>query len=127
MTIPAEGGAAAVTTALEYFTAWTERDIDGALSHLAEEVVCEAPAGTIRGREAMRGFMGPFAETLTDAQLIAAFGDDDTALVMYDTSTRVVPRAPGAECHTVVNGQITHITMIFDRLPFEQARQAAAR
>ncbi|HEX5534908.1 MAG TPA: nuclear transport factor 2 family protein [Actinomycetales bacterium] len=126
MTIPPEGAAAAVTAALEYYTAWTQRDIDGALSRLAEHVVCEAPAGRIEGREAMRGFMGPFAESLTGAELVAAFGDDETALIMYDTTTRAVAHAPGAECHTVVDGQITHIRMIFDRLPFEQARQAAS-
>ena len=31
--------------------------------------------------------MGPFLQILTGSKLIAAFGDDDTALDMYDTET----------------------------------------
>jgi hypothetical protein len=33
--------------------------------------------------------------------------------------------APGAECVTVADGKITHMRIIFDRLPFEEARKAA--
>jgi len=32
--------------------------------------------------------------------------------------------APGAEYHTVRDGKITYIRIIFDRAPFEAARQA---
>jgi hypothetical protein len=60
-----------------------------------------------------------------DAELIAAFGDDHTALLMYDTDTVPVQHAPGAECHRVQNGKITRITIIFDRQPFTEARAAA--
>jgi hypothetical protein len=45
---------------------------------------------------------------------------------MYDTDTVPVRNAPGAECHSVDNGKITHITIIFDRQPFTEARAAAS-
>ena len=54
-----------------------------------------------------------------------AFGDHETALVMYDTETVPVKRAPGAECVTVKDGKITHSRLVFDRVPFEAARKAA--
>jgi hypothetical protein len=44
---------------------------------------------------------------------------------MYDTITTPVPHAPGAELHTVTDGRITHLHLIFDRLPFARARGEA--
>jgi ketosteroid isomerase-like protein len=112
----------ALETALAYYRAWTNHDFDEAMTYLAEDISCEAPAGPIDGAEAFRAFMGPFTQLLTGSELIAAFGDDETALLMYGTETIPVKNAPGAECHTVHDGKITHIRIIFDRLPFEMAR-----
>lgn len=116
----------ALQTALAYFRAWTSHDFEQALRYVADDIVCQAPAGPLVGVEAFRGFMEPFAQILTSSRLIAAFGDDETALLMYDADTAPVKDAPGAECHTVRDGKITHIRIIFDRLPFTEARQAAA-
>jgi hypothetical protein len=113
----------ALQTALAYHAAWTEKDMDRAMSYVAEDIVCDAPAGRIEGADAYRAFMTPFVQILRSATLIAAFGDDDTALVMYDTATVPVPSAPGAECVTVKNGKITYSRFLFDRAPFEAARR----
>ncbi|MBV9329881.1 MAG: nuclear transport factor 2 family protein [Chloroflexi bacterium] len=118
-------GSPALETALAYFQAWTNQDFDRAMTYIAEDIVCLAPAGRLEGAEAFRGFMGPFAKILTRSSLIAAFGDDTTALLMYDTDTLPVKDAPGAECLTVENGKITRMRIIFDRLPFDAARRAA--
>ena len=115
----------ALRTALAYFEAWTGHDLDKAMSYIADDIVCDAPAGRLDGAAAYRGFMGPFVRILTGATLIAAFGDDDTALIMYDTETRPVRSAPGAECLTVENGRITRSRFVFDRAPFDAARKAA--
>jgi ketosteroid isomerase-like protein len=116
----------ALRTALEYFQAWTSRDIDKAMSYIADDVVCDAPAGRLEGADAYRGFMGPFVQILTGATMIAAFGDDETALVMYDTQTVPVKSAPGAECVTVKDGKIIYSRFIFDRAPFDAARNAGS-
>jgi hypothetical protein len=119
MTSPALG------TALAYFEAWTNHDLDTAMRYVAEDIVCDAPAGRLEGAAAYRGFMGPFVQILKGAKLIAAFGDERTAVVVYDTQTVPVPSAPGAECVTVVDGRITYSRFIFDRAPFDAARRAA--
>lgn len=116
----------ALQVALAYYEAWTSKDFDRAMTHIAEDIVCEAPAGRIEGAEAYRAFMGPFVQILVHADLIAAFGDDETAMVMYDTETVPVKRAPGAECVTVRDGKIAHSHFIFDRAPFEAARRATS-
>jgi ketosteroid isomerase-like protein len=112
----------ALQVALAYYEAWTSHDIDRAMSYIADDIVCEAPAGQIKGAQAYRDFMGPFTQVLVSSNLIAAFGDEETAVVMYDTETVPVKSAPGAECVTVQYGKITRSRFIFDRAPFDAAR-----
>jgi hypothetical protein len=44
-------------------------------------------------------------------------------VVVYDTATVPVSSAPAAECVTVEDGKITYSRFIFDRAPFQAARQ----
>ena len=115
----------ALRTALAYYQAWTSHDLDKAMSYIADDIVCDAPAGRLEGADAYRGFMSPFVQILTGSELIAAFGDVQTALIMYDTETVPVKSAPGAECVTVNDGKITYSRFVFDRAPFDAARQTA--
>lgn len=114
----------ALEVALAYYHAWTGKDLDRAMSYIADDIVCEAPAGRLEGADAYRAFMGPFVQILVGSHIIASFGDERRALVMYDTETVPVKRAPGAECVTVRGGKIIHSHFIFDRAPFEAARRA---
>jgi limonene-1,2-epoxide hydrolase len=111
----------ALEIALEYHDAWTG-SFDAAMQHVADDIVCEAPPGRIDGASAFRAFMEPFVRSLTRYECLAAFGDGATAVVVYDTDTELVDGAPGAEWVTVEDGRITHMRIIFDRLPFAQAR-----
>jgi ketosteroid isomerase-like protein len=117
----------AMEIALAYHHAWTARNLDAALTHVADDVICEAPSGILTGRSALKGFMGPFAETLTRSTLLASFGDEDRALIMYDTANHAVSSAPAAELYRVRGGRITEIRIIFDRLPFALARGDVVR
>jgi ketosteroid isomerase-like protein len=115
---------AALRLALAYHQAWTSKDLDAAFGYVADDIICDAPAGRIEGQDAYRAFLTPFARMLLSATLIAAYGDEEKALIMYDTSSTLVASAPGAECLTVVDAKITYSRFIFDRLPFAAARQA---
>ncbi len=114
---------AAVKVALAYFHAWTSGDFDAAMTYVSPQIRCQSPAGPVDGADALRAFMGPFATGLRSAGLLAAFGDDENALLMYDTETAAVAEAPGAEWHTVRKGRIVAMRIVFDRLPFELARR----
>jgi hypothetical protein len=116
---------AALDTSLAYFAAWTQGDLDVALTHVSPDVVCLAPAGRLEGAARLRSFMEPFARSLRSSGLVSAFGDDTVTVLYYDTSSALVTSAPAAERHTVVDGLITEVRIVFDRLPFEQARAAA--
>jgi ketosteroid isomerase-like protein len=115
----------ALAVALAYFDAWTGHDMDKAMTYVADDVVCDAPAGRLVGAAAYRGFMEPFVGMLTGSELLAAFGDERTAVVVYDTATVPVASAPAAECVTVEDGRIVRSRFIFDRAPFDAARRAA--
>jgi ketosteroid isomerase-like protein len=117
---------AALDVALAYFHAWTGHDLDKAMSYIADDIVCDAPAGRLEGAAAYRDFMGPFVQLLTGSELVAAFGDSEKAVVVYDTETVPVKSAPGAECVTVKDGKIIRSLFIFDRAPFDAARKAQA-
>jgi ketosteroid isomerase-like protein len=116
----------ALETALAYYRAWTSGDFEEAMRYVADDVVCLAPSGRHDGIDAFRAFMGPFAAGVERAELLAAFGDDEIAVLMYDTDTVLVRGAPGAECVHVRDGRIVHMRIVFDRTPFEAARRAAA-
>ena len=119
-----ESTSPALEVALGYFHAWTGHDLDKAMEYIADDIVCDAPAGRLEGAAAYRGFMGPFVQILTGSQMLAAFGDDQRAVVVYDTATVPVKSAPAAECVTVHDGKITYSRFIFDRAPFDAARAA---
>jgi hypothetical protein len=112
----------ALDVALAYHEAWTSHDLEKAMSYIADDIVCDAPAGRLEGAAAYRDFMGPFVQILTSSELVAAFGDDEKAVVVYDTETIPVKSAPGAECVTVKDGKITRSLFIFNRAPFNAAR-----
>jgi len=68
---------AALETALAYHRAWTSGDLDGAIAHVADDMICRAPGGDITGKDAYRGFLGGFAANVTGLTDVAAFGDEE--------------------------------------------------
>ena len=120
-----DGNSPALQVALAYHRAWAGKDLEGAMSYIADDIVCDAPPGRLDGAEAYRDFLAPLVRMLIAAEMIAAYGDDDRALVMYDTRTTLVESGPGAEYVTVRNGKIIYSRFVFDRAPFDAARRAA--
>ena len=108
----------ALAAALAYHQAWTSKDLDQAMTYIADDVTCDAPGTRIAGAELYRGFLGQFMTQLTGVETIAAFGDDTTAVLFYYPQTAQVRDAPTAECLTVTDGKITRSVLVFDRLSF---------
>lgn len=103
---------------LEYHRSWTRGDIDGALEHVADDIVCKAPGGDIVGKEQYRAFLGGFAPTLTGITDVAAFGDDDHVVLFYYPHTEQTSTAPCAEHFTIRDGKIAENLLTFDRMSF---------
>jgi hypothetical protein len=46
----------ALQVALDYYNAWTSKDVDQALSYVAQDIVCESPFGRLENCDDDRGF-----------------------------------------------------------------------
>ena len=116
-----DGNGAALRVALAYHRAWTGGRFDEAMTYVADDVVCDAPAGRIAGATAYREFMAPFAAMLIRAELLAAYGDEERAVIVYDTATTLVASGPAAECVAVRDGR----TVVSDG-PMAEAKEHLA-
>ena len=123
MTVQRTAGSAALDVALAYHRAWTSKDVDGALRLVADEIVCDAPSGQLRGMEQYRPFLAGFAPMVTGYDMVAALGDGETAVLVYDLHTLAVSSGLVCECFTVREGRITRNRLIFDQTPYMAARQ----
>jgi hypothetical protein len=117
-------GSPALAVALAYHSAWTSKNVDEALQHVADGIVCDAPSGQLRGMDQYRPFLTNFVPIVKGYDMIAALGDADTAVLVYDLHT--VPVSSGSltcECFTIRDGKITQNRLIFDPTPYNAARQ----
>lgn len=103
-----------------FHDAWTSGDVDSAVTHLAEDVLYQAPGETLTGREAVRAFLAGFVPMLTGAPDIDRFVDEQagTVCLLYHPQTASTTTAPAAEWFTVENGLITRDLLVFDRLAY---------
>ena len=79
----------ALQVAMTYYDAWRNRDHATAMKVVADNVVNETPFGATEGGDALHKGESDFAHILKGATLVAAFGDEKTALLMYYTHTPV--------------------------------------
>lgn len=117
----------ALQTALAYYDAWRRRDHSTAMHVVADDVVAETPFGRLEGAAALHQSETEFANILTGATLIASFGDQDTALLLYNTHTLPVPSVLSAKYFVIEDGEITAIKGLFDRSVFAEAQGASER
>ncbi|MFJ2303506.1 nuclear transport factor 2 family protein [Streptomyces sp. NPDC087787] len=113
------GSAAGV--AETYVRAWLGGDVEKAMGLIADDIVCQAPSGPVRGADAYRQFLAPFAGMLISGELLGVFGDDNSAAIVYTVDLPFAKDFRGAEYLTVEDGRITHAVSIFDRAPMMQA------
>jgi predicted ester cyclase len=107
--------------ATEYVRAWLAGDAEKALSFIADDVVCQAPNGVIRGIAGYRQFLEPFATALISGAVLDVVGDDDRAATVYTVETSLVKDFRGMEYVTVEDAKIVRMISVFDRLPMVQA------
>jgi hypothetical protein len=59
-----------------------------------------------------------FVKMIKKLTLVAAFGDDRQAVIVYDSETHAVSSALVAEVIAVDNGKMISTTVIYDATPF---------
>ncbi len=108
--------------AIAFTNAWTSHDMETAASYVAEGVEFDGPiAGHTTGIDAYMQGLNAFAPVVTGMQIIAAFGDDTQALIMYDLTTAPFGTLRTAELLTVKDGKIQEDKVTFDTYKIRQA------
>lgn len=105
----------------DFVRAWTSKDVEKALSFLADDVVCEAPNGTFEGLARYREFLEPFASSILSATVIDVLSSETHATTVYTVDTPFLKDFRGIDYLTVENGKITRVISVFDLLPMAQA------
>ena len=108
----------ALTLARTYINAIAAKDIEKILSVSADDIICNSPLGQIAGTIAFRKFHEGFSRMTKRITVLAAFGDDEHAVIVYEADTHPVPKAITAEHIVVKNGKIASTRVIYDGTPF---------
>lgn len=70
--------------ARDFTTAWTGHDMATAATYAADDATFDSPIFHLVGKRAYLDALEAFARTVTDARILAAFGDESQALIMYE-------------------------------------------
>jgi ketosteroid isomerase-like protein len=116
--------AAPLDIAIAFTKAWTSGDLKTAATYIAEDVVFDGPMQHSTGAEPyLKGLTG-LARDVTGLHIIAAFGDADQALLMYDLATRSAGTLTCAKHLTIRDGRIQRDQLTFDSHQIRKAKAA---
>ncbi len=108
--------------ALAFTHAWTSHDLETAKTLVASEVVFDGPMQQSTGIDPYFEGLTRLAESVKGVEIIAVFGDDEKALVMYDLLTGPFGRLTCAKCFTVLDGKIRKDQLTFDSYKIRNAK-----
>jgi ketosteroid isomerase-like protein len=118
--------APATDIAVAFLDAFARRDLSALTGYLADDVVFESPRLQVTGAKAVAAVMGQFAQAVTGVKVIAAFGDDREALLMYDMETVLFGTVRAADHLIVQDGKIKSDRLVFDTHEMRTAEAAQA-
>lgn len=102
--------------------AWTSNDMDTAARYVADDVVFDGPLGHREGKQPyMEGLRG-LAQIFKSVKILAAYGDDTQALIMYEAPTDSYGTLTCAKLFTVREGKIERDRLTFDSYEMRTAR-----
>lgn len=105
---------AAVPVAVAFVEAFGKRDLATVTALLHDEVVFESPRTRVTGAAAVAAAIGEFAEVVTGIDVVAAFGDDESAVVCHDMHTGPFGTLRTVDHVTVRGGRVAADTVVFD-------------
>jgi len=110
-----------LTICRAFLEAWTSHDMNTAARYVAEDVRFDGPIQHSTGIELYMDGLAPFAQTVTGLKVLAAFGDDNRALIIHEVTTALFGTVTMAELFTVKNGKIQAHRATFDTYELRKA------
>jgi hypothetical protein len=105
---------AALGVALAFLDAFGAGDEEAIAGLLDPEVVFSSPRQSLAGKVVVAAEIAGFARVVTGLTVVAAFGDDEHALVLYDVDAGPLGTIRAADRITVRNGRIVADELLFD-------------
>jgi len=116
--------AATATIATEFITAFAERDAPRIQQLLADDVHFQSPLSTLDGRQSVVAAIIGFAQAVDSVDIIAALGDETSAMIMYDMHTGPFGTLRTVDYLTLRDGAITSDFLVFDTHPVRSGTSA---
>lgn len=106
-----------VTIARAFTEAWTSKDLERAASFVADDAVFDGPLGHAEGKQEYMERIGRLAGIVTGLNILAAFGNNSQALIMYELTTEQYGVLTCAKLFTIPDGKIAQDRLTFDSFP----------
>lgn len=103
-----------VDVALEFTRAWTSKDLATAATYVSDEVVFDGPLQQSTGKAPYLEGLTKLSEAVERLETIAAFGDEEKALLMYHLYTGPFGKLTCAKCLVIRDGKIERDILAFD-------------
>ena len=100
--------------ALDYFGAWTGGNIDSAASLIADDATFDMPINEYPDKRSFVQAVEFTASSTSDVRLLAQFGNEQDALLIYDMRMAPIGELRIAEQFRVRDGKIRMIRHIHD-------------
>ncbi|NRQ31867.1 nuclear transport factor 2 family protein [Nonomuraea sp. NN258] len=120
------GNRPAVEVATAFIEAFGAGDLATIGECLAEDVVFESPRIQVKGVAAVTEVIGRFSQVVAGVDIIAALGDAEQAMVIYDMRTGPFGTLRVVDHLIVRDGRITSDVVVFDTYEMRKAEEAAA-
>lgn len=106
-----------VEIAEAFLEAFGRNDLTNAARYVADDITFESPRVSLTGADAYLAAVGEFAQAVTGVDIIAAFGDGDRAMVLYDMKTAPFGTIRAADYFVIRAGKIVKDILVFDTHP----------
>ncbi len=109
-----------------YHQAWTNGDVERALTYVSDDVRCFAPGANVTTKSDWHDYLANFVPMLTGAPEQARMTDGGRVALWYFPQTALTKTTLASELFTVRKGQIVEIRLAFDRLGYIPHKQQPA-
>lgn len=115
---------APVDVAVSFIEAFGSGDLDTLAGYLADDIVFESPRIRLTGSQPVLTAMSEFAQVVQGVDIVAALGDQEQAVVVYDMKTAPFGTIRAVDHLVVRHGKIQSDTLVFDTYELRKAELA---
>lgn len=112
-----------VAIAHAFTEAWTSKDLERAAGYVADDAVFDGPLGHAEGKQEYMEGISRLAGIVTSLNILATFGNNAQALIMYELTTEQYGVLTCAKLFTIHDGKIAQDRLTFDSYDMRTARR----